>query len=318
MSAKSFSTVECSLVQLASDIDNVYKELRESEPQFCISRLRLAGIKYQILSYLYILSPLRVKFIDKGSISSFIDENLPDCPDIMIGASHSSKKLRVMMPNNKEDALVLTSLSVMLHRLSHGSLPKDSYRLEDRVDSLYENLQQMVSVDRLIKLDLMVSSRTIQISVVEEKIRYVVGDDSVFQLISSFLNLPIMDEKGNNRKGLMHFSGIPEVGEITYVLLDIILMETFDRYFPKGFPGIAFYRFINEVYISINDKDIFDEKDVSKLLIDLGLLGNMESIRPGDEPLLCYYHKLLYLDSDRKVYLCDPKDYSSNLSSIFL
>ena len=46
----------------------------------------------------------------------------------------------------------------------------------------------MEKVDRLIKLDLMLSARTIPISLVEEKIRYYVKDSSLLKLISSFLN----------------------------------------------------------------------------------------------------------------------------------
>lgn len=99
------SRVECSLVQLAADIDFVYKDLKDNL-QFSISHLRLAEIKYKILSDLYILSPLQVKFIEKGDLPVFLKDTLPDCPDIMLGTCVNEKEVVcVVMPNNKEDVL---------------------------------------------------------------------------------------------------------------------------------------------------------------------------------------------------------------------
>ncbi|PHU15860.1 hypothetical protein BC332_17065 [Capsicum chinense] len=82
-------------------------------------------------------------------------------------------------------------------------------------------------------------------------------------------------------------SGIPPAGDITWVLLDIALKNLFDSQFPKRFPGITFYRFVNEVYIFIrkNEKVLFDDKAGYALLEELGLRGKIESIGPGDDPL---------------------------------
>ncbi|KAF3640234.1 hypothetical protein FXO38_22225 [Capsicum annuum] len=76
-----------------------------------------------------------------------------------------------------------------------------------------------------------------------------VGDGSVYRLISSFLSLTVFENLG----GIHVYtssggSAIPPAGDITRVLLDIALQNLFDSQFPKGFPGIAFHRFINEVY----------------------------------------------------------------------
>ena len=59
---RSFCTVECSLVQLSDDIDFIYKDLTDNL-EFSMSRYRLAVIQQKIVSGLYILSPLQVKFI---------------------------------------------------------------------------------------------------------------------------------------------------------------------------------------------------------------------------------------------------------------
>ena len=103
---------------------------------------------------------------------------------------------------------------------------------------------------------------------------------------------------------------MPPVGEISRVLFNIVLMNIFDREFSKRFPGIAFSRFINEVFISTNgnDKVIFNEKVGYALLEELSLVGKIVSIGPGDDPLPCC-RKLIYLDSFSKVHVCNPIEY---------
>ena len=305
---RSFCTVECSLVQLSDDIDFIYKDLTDNL-EFSMSRYRLAVIQQKIVSGLYILSPLQVKFIKKVDLTPFLHDTLPDCPDIMLRTGSDPDMIYVVMPD-KEDVLVLMGLSLMLFRLSHGRLPKDGYRLENLVDSFYYSLQQMGKVDRLYRLDLKASLMIIPISVILDKVKPFVGDGSVYKLISSLLYLPIIDDDGNHRSDIS-FGGIPPVGEITRVLFNIVLMDIFDREFPKRFPGIAFSRFINEVFISTrgNDEVIFDDKAGYALLEQLSLAGKIVSIGPGDDPLPCYYGKIVFLDSKSKLQVCDPIDY---------
>lgn len=305
---RNLSTVECSLVQLSADIDLIYKYLTENL-QFSMSRYQLAVIQQKILSGLYVLSPLQVKYIKKEDLTQFLHDTLPDCPDIMLGTGSNPDIINVVMPD-KKDVLVLMGLSLMLFRLSQGSLPKDCHRLENKVDSFYKDLQQMGKVDRLYRLDLMASLRIIPISLILDKVKPFVGEGSVYNLISSLLYLPIIDDDGNHRLDIS-FGGMPPVGEITRVLFNLVLMDIFDRVFSKRFPGIAFSRFINEVYISTrgNDKVIFDDKAGYALLEELSLAGKIVSIGPGDDPLLCYYRKIIYLDTDSKVHVCNPIEY---------
>lgn len=37
--------------------------------------------------------------------------------------------------------------------------------------------------------------------------------------------------------------------------------------------------------------------------------GKILSIGPGDDPLPCYYKKIIYLNSDSKVHVCNPREY---------
>lgn len=77
-----------------------------------------------------------------------------------------------VMPD-KKDVLVFMALSLMLFRLSHGRLPKDGYRFDNQVDSFYYSLQQMGKVDRLYRLDLIDSLKTI--SLILDKVKPFVG-----------------------------------------------------------------------------------------------------------------------------------------------
>lgn len=302
---RNLSTVECSLVQLSADIDFIYQDLTDNI-QFSISRHQLTVIQQKIVSGFYVLSPLQAKLIRKVDLTQFLYNTLSDCPDIMLIPSPDPEFIIVVMPN-KEDGLVLMGFSLMLYRLSHGSLPKDGYRLSNQVTKLYSSLQQMGNVDRLYRLDLMASLRIIPISLILEKVKPFFGEGSVcYNLISSFLYNPIIDDDGIH----ISFGAIPPVGEITRVLFNIVLMDIFDREFAKRFPGIAFSRFISDVYISTrgNDSVIFDDKAGYALLEELSLAGKIMSIGPGDDPLPCY-SKIVYLDNDSKVHVCNPIEY---------
>lgn len=89
----------------------------------------------------------------------------------------------LLRPLKRGDAIVLRALSLMLIRLSRGSLPKNCNQLEDMVDSFYYTIQQMArvvgKVNCVCKLDLRPSARTIPIHVVEERINELVGDSSI-------------------------------------------------------------------------------------------------------------------------------------------
>lgn len=243
---RKFATVECSLVQLSADIDFIYNDLT-TNTEFSMSRFRLAVVKQQIQHRLYVLSPLQFRKIKKESFTQFLQDTLSDCPDMMIGTGEDPDRIYVLMPD-KADVLVFMGLSLMLFRLSHGGLPEDGYRTNDQCEALFKSLKEMGKVDRLYRLDLKYSLNIIPKSLVLDNVKSFVGDGYVYNLISSILNLPIIDEDGNHRDDIS-LGGIPPVGEIARVLFNIVLMDIFDREFPKRFPGVAFTRMNNEVFI---------------------------------------------------------------------
>lgn len=95
-----------------------------------------------------------------------------------------------------------------------------------------ESLTKMKKVGTLYKFDLMRSGPK---SFVLETVKHYVEDSSVLNLIESFLNIHIIDDDGNDRSE--YTRGIPLAGEITRILLFIVLIEIFDREFKQRFPG---------------------------------------------------------------------------------
>lgn len=305
---RSFCTVDPGLVQLSSDIDYIYNELDGSK--FGMTRDRLIFLQQKIVLGIYDLSPLQVYFVKKENLNLFLFMIVSECPDIAVSNPFGDDITCVITPS-KDDVWVYMGLSLMLLRLSHGCLPKDGFRLTNMVSSFYYSLQQMGKVDRLYKIYLMESLSILPISLILDRVKPLVGDDFVYKLISSFLILPLVDTDGNTRRDI-HPSGIPPAGEITRVLFNIVLTDIFDREFTKRFPGITFYRFIHEVFIStkVNYEVHFDEKAGYELLEELGLVGKIESIGSGDDPLISYERMLIYLDSDSRVQVRDPKSFN--------
>jgi hypothetical protein len=299
--------VESSLVQLSADIEFVYNDLRKDKYDFCPYKFGL--IQQKVISGLYVLSPLQIKYLMKGDFKQSLHDTLLEIPDFMFIDGDDPDYILALMPQ-KDDVMVFMGLSLLLYRLSNGSkfINKYGYRYLDKLNYFYDRLHQMENVDRLYKLDLKISLNKIPLSLVLDKVKSLVGEGTVYKLISSIFDLPIIDEYGNNMSDLKKRSCIPPMGEITRVLIDIVLMECFDREFVKRFPGIEFYRCLHEVYISIrkNDDVIFDEKALYALLEEAGLVeGRIQYIEPDYEPLTFLNKQLIFITFDRKVHVRD-------------
>ena len=135
-----------SLAQLSADIEFIYMDL-SSNYEYSMSPYELAVMQEKIVSGLYVLSPLKVKFIFKFDLSKFLLDTLSDCPDIMLGTCSALIQIRfvwfILYPD-KKDVLVLMGLSLLLFRLSYGSLLKDGYRFSNQIDKFYYSLQQIL------------------------------------------------------------------------------------------------------------------------------------------------------------------------------
>nr|YP_009861457.1 hypothetical protein [Mirabilis himalaica]QKN19354.1 hypothetical protein [Mirabilis himalaica] len=183
--------VECSLEQLSEDILFIYNDLRDSI-QYSMSPKQLALIQEKILRGEYILSPLQMLIIERRNLDLLpllLRDTLHDQPDIGIVSTPDPDILYLLLPS-KDDVVVLMGLSIMLFRFTYGSLPKEGYRILTTLPSFYFSLQQMGKADRVYKIDLMFSLKTLPINLILDKVKHVVGDEGVYKLISSFLFLP--------------------------------------------------------------------------------------------------------------------------------
>lgn len=94
---------------------------------------------------------------------------LPHYPDIMMGRYPSDPDyIRVVMPSDQEDFDLNGIIQDVI--TAYGSSPEDGYRLEDRIDSFYKELNQMQRVIRLYRLDLGASLTRIPSSIVLDKV----------------------------------------------------------------------------------------------------------------------------------------------------
>ena len=297
--------------QLAFNIEYIYRDLMKDGFPSLPTRGEVDEIFSKVMGCEYVLSPLRIEFINKDDLSSFLRDKLTYHFDMQIVPLSDGSRFAAIMPN-ESDVLVYMGLSKLLLQRSYRPQKLNCYRISELGDSLfYKNLIEMGKGDRLYKLDLASSLYVIPKSFILDRVPSLVGEGYVYNLISNYLFLPIIDTTGYDCSYISK-GGMPLAGEITRVLFNIALMEIFDRKFPERFPGIPFTRMINEVYI-LHDVDkhlIFNEKVAAELLKDLGLEGTIDVIEPGDDPLSCSLHgKVVYLDDQKQVNLCYPHEY---------
>lgn len=299
---RSYSTINSSQVQLSEDIDFLYHNLKVTI-NYNMSQKELCNLQQLLLSGFYTLSPLRFMRIRRDDLGYFLQKTLPDFPDLTFYPSRDSSYYNVVLPSKKEDVLVFMALSINLYRFTYGSVPKENYRLSDRVGLFYSSIQDMGKVTRLYRINMDPYLQQIDDRLVLDGVKSFVGADSVcYKLVSSFINLETIDEDGRK----IRFDSIPIVGEITRVLFNLALME-FDRRLCQKYPGIAFERFIGLVFIACTADLRIDESQVRDMIQDIGLSSEIDYTEPGGEPLECRQRRVA-LDHDGKVVVYTPTE----------
>lgn len=136
--------------------------------------------------------------------------------------------------------------------------------------------------------------------------KYVGEGSYVYNLISKWLNLPYLNEDGVHIS-CNHIHGKP-VGDLSRILYNLTMKETFDREFAKKFPGVAVSRFITQVFIGTKTSDcvVFNNNNAYPLLYTVGMDANIVSIGPGDDPIACYENMTVSIDYDSKSVLVKP------------
>lgn len=267
---RNYCTEPFSLSRLSADIYFIYKDMIDNV-EYNMSPHQVDVIRQKIETDTYILSPLLIEFFKLMYIHDFLTYTLPNYPDLMIVPSEDSEiNAFCLMPYNKEDVLVYMGLSKMLFELTHAHMSQKNYRFCSLLDPFYDSLVQMGMIDKLYRIYLLPSLNVIPNERILAIVKPIIMNESVYKLIKSFLELPVYDEVGGYQ---CIFGGIKPVGDLSRVLFEIVLKETFDREINKRFPGVTFARYLNNVFVPArwNYDKIFDENAGYELLKDMGL-----------------------------------------------
>lgn len=198
----------------------------------------------------------------------------------------------LVRPSSELDVLLITALEqVLLEYTVNWKCP----RIENLIYDFHSDINKgMVCVNRIYRLeidyppDIGLFLRRLSINLTP--------DTHLYHYITSFQNLSYIDEDG---KCLDSLNGVYSVGDLSKIVLNLVLKEIFDYEFRKLFPGVVFTRFVSQVIIGTKDSDEvnFNEEAGYALLKSLGLSGQIVSIGRGDDPIPICGGRLLYVES---------------------
>lgn len=115
----------------------------------------------------------------------------------------------------------------------------------------------------------------------------------ILEFLSSFLSLPILDKDGKRKNPDSRRMGIPPVGMISNVLLNLVLVN-FDREFRSMFPYLPYFRYLDEAFVAftLTSNEVEEIDDVEELiqemdtfLLELRLDGKVDLLSAGDMPV---------------------------------
>nr|YP_010265587.1 hypothetical protein MFQ52_mgp60 [Bidens bipinnata]YP_010352685.1 hypothetical protein MFU86_mgp60 [Bidens biternata]UIR99039.1 hypothetical protein [Bidens bipinnata]UIR99102.1 hypothetical protein [Bidens biternata]UIR99164.1 hypothetical protein [Bidens biternata]UIR99283.1 hypothetical protein [Bidens bipinnata] len=248
-----------------------------------------------ILSGDYQLSPILVCHIeedeDEDEYESFCHQKTvlssSFCGLLRFYPKKKAGYLTLSRPSTEKDVLLIAALEQVLLEST-----EECSSIEDLVYDYHSDIKkEMLHVNRIFRIEIdyppdigpflkRISSINLQY------------DTHIYQYIISFQNLSYIDEYGLCHESM---NGTYTVGDLSRIVLNLVLKEIFDYEFRKVFPGIAFLRFVNQVIIGTKDSDevLFNEEEGYALLKSLGLTGQILSRGIGESPLPISGNKLL-------------------------
>lgn len=185
---------ECSVRQLALEIENVYNELRREKEDYPLEETDVLEIKKAVLAENSSLSPRKLVSFDKEDPDKeqFDSVTFPELPD---------RSLSIIM--EPKDELVLIALGGLLNlSLSNSGVYNShsfSYSGECRNEKDFcGTVVGWGKVELLLLIDLSPSLITFSRSRLLTLWESVVKDPFLLRLISSFLDLPTLDNTGTD------------------------------------------------------------------------------------------------------------------------
>lgn len=280
--------IDTSVGSLLENIEIVYNNKITHKKYPIISEKEFRSQQQLILSGLYELSPFQVQYLNDDGVSEFLVMRVCDLFGIAKNPFRFDKeeKSAMYMVSSiaARDELVLGGLALTIYRFTHYySIDYDTW-VEGLIMTHYEKVKAIDKSNRLYRLRVkfpLLGGSVSRCRVLEVLKVYVEEDSLTYNLVKQFLYNKFLNSDGED----FPLDYLPDLGEITFSLENLIMTEVFEKAFDQKFPGIQYYRFLNEVLInctSIGDEIVFNERAGYDFLEEVYLPGDIVSIGPGD------------------------------------
>lgn len=218
---------ECSLSALCEQIGIVYNSAFYKEKSAydvnLIGEGEVREIQRAVLAGSYHLKPLKLVSLEGN------DSLLKNFPALLVKLSENIYLGIYMEPSDK---LVLMALGELLHHsFVSASFFHSNFFLRNSSDFV-SKVVGWGKVENLLLFDFSPSLSCLSRSLLKRKVSSVVSDQAICDLILSFVDLPILDKRGND---LSKKEGIPSVPLLPEVLFNVYL-DDLDRSFERHFP----------------------------------------------------------------------------------
>lgn len=215
-----------SLVFKLQEVNSVFKTYDENY----LSEVGLLSIQNSLLFGSYSFSPLRLVILYR------------DDPH----GTNSTPSSFSIEPTVLEDKVVIGALGALLIEIFAASsyFCKSCFSTYnnkglDSVAPYHSRIQEWRGVEELLRLDCSCSCMTVPTSRLIEKVKTIMNNPQLIDLINRFCNLPIRDERGCLFSHNTCFPHMTFIGDI----LKNILLEEMDHVMKKQFPKLEYVRF---------------------------------------------------------------------------
>jgi len=286
---------ECSLDQLSSNIESLYKYMPE---EFIgLSAKKVISIQNRIRTGQYSLSPFTL------NVFSTIEDANPPKNSHLIHMLLNNSKCYGLVTLIPEDQLVISALGLMLNLkfVSLGIHHSFSFGYNSYPSSYFAHISSSIKepIYRFYKIDMTRSLFVINKECLLSRLEPIILNGDIMALIRSYLYIPIIleEEEVSALK-----DNIPPSGLLTNVLLNLYLNE-FDSLFTKQFASFSYARYLEEIIVTASQDDLLLEQSIFELFARCNLAGKIHSIVPGGEPITSKYGGIVSLSSDGVIHI---------------
>ena len=288
---------------LADEIGVIYESHLET---YNFTANKVNDIKERILNGTFTFSPLRIRAF-----------HIDDEPELAFGYTFYCKNnpINYTIYSTQEDNLVQIAIGYLLTKVF---LMKNNSKTFTQKNAYYESVCAEGNVLRLYKFDLINTLMTKNRKDLLSYLSDIVMNHNFMELVEQYIYLPIQDKDGIDITSQIGCC-IPPVGPITEVVMNQIF-KVLDNEFKRLYPSLSYNRLVYQVLVSVPKtyssqlgiklecENIFKEQ-VLTLFDQIDISGNIDSIGPGDRPLLCQRDQVfLSKEGEIQVQIKDNKE----------